>query len=388
MPLSALMRERLVSKLTSKLTDWLFVLLGVSIALWFFIRLPVLTDGSSTQLTPNVSQDRLKHHVKTLIQDYSPRTIEYGNLNITAHYIRNEFNKFGESHYQPYWTLAGRFSNVVLSLGPDTTDVFVIGAHYDAESDSLDVEGNASGVATLIELARHLSETKKQLGIKVILVAYPLSQKGKSNIENMGSYNHATLLARKSKKVKMMVSLDGVGRFNSENKSQKYPYRFMQLFYPTQGDYIGLFARLQDYSAVRAFKESFMSTSQLPLYSFNTPQNYSPTKSLDHINYQNEGFPAILISDTAAFRSNYSGDDVIKLLDYEKMSMLVEGLYQVIMDTKTDNDGSGYVDMIANSEQANLLQSAEINRSRNNAIKSAPTIKSLHKMGKNRGGVL
>lgn len=333
------MSIKLISKLTVRLTDWLFVILGVSFILWFGIRLPVFSvyqsNSNANKEASSVTTLNLRSHVKALIKDYAPRTLAYGNLNITAHYIHHELARYGQVHYQPYWTLAGRFSNVVFSLGPDTQEVFVIGAHYDAESDSLDVDGNASGVATLIELARVLSEKEDKLPMRVLLVAYPLSQKNITSTHNMGSYNHAELLSKQEKDVKLMISLDGVGRFNPKIETQHYPYRFMRLFYPNKGDYISLIGRLQDFAVVRRLKNSFSRSSALPMYSFNAPERYSLTTSNDHINYQKKGFPAVLISDTANYRAFKEGqDDVVDQLDYEKMSMLVKGLYHVVMESE------------------------------------------------------
>ena len=332
------MPDTFIKYLANKLIDWLFVLLGVSLVLWFGMSLPIFSVNNSNEnlYTPIINQEYLKSHVRTLIEDYAPRTVEYGNLNITAQYIHFELAKFGETSYQPYWTLGGRYSNVALSLGPETKEVFVIGAHYDAESDSLDVDGNATGIATLIELARHLSENKNKLPIKVILVAYPLSQRNSVTVENMGSFNHAAFLKKQEKDVKLMISLDGVGRFNTVENSQHYPYRFLKFFYPNKGDYISLIGRLQDFTQVRRLKTSFNHSSSLPLYSFNAPQRYSPTSSYDHVNYQKQGFPAVLISDTADFRQleNINNTDIVEQLSYEKMAMLVKGLYQVVMDSE------------------------------------------------------
>ncbi len=328
--------DNFVARLIAILTDWLLVIIGVSLFLWFMIRLPVV-PASVTELNrlPSVRQDNLKKHVKSLADYYAPRTIEYGNLNITARYIYSELAQFGTVRYQPYWTLAGRFSNVVLTLGPETREVLVFGAHFDAENSSLDIDGNASGVATLIELARVLSEKENQLPLQVSIVAYPLSQKKSVPVENMGSYHHASLLKHENKDVRLMVSLDGVGHFNASKNSQHYPYKFMKLFYPNQGNYIGLVGRIQDFIKVRHFKESFARASSLPVYSFNAPQNYMPTTSYDHINYQKYGFPAVLLSDMAQLRDQASkSHNVVEQIDYKKMSMLVQGLYQSVMDQK------------------------------------------------------
>ncbi len=340
------MFEQFIRYLIHRVTDWLVVFFGVALILWFAFTVPIFSWSHDKQASTDISPVVLKSHVAALIHDFAPRTIEYGNLNITAHYIYDQLKRFGKVKYQPYSTLGGRFSNVELQLGPDTKEVFVIGAHYDAENDSLDVDGNASGIATLIELAHQLSKSENKLPLKVILVAYPLSQGYSAIRENMGSYNHAKSLVKAKKKVRLMLSLDGVGRFNDKAQSQNYPYKFLNYIYPDKGDYIGLIARLQDYGKVRSLKKSFVSASKLPLYSFNAPENFSLTSSQDHLNYQRLGFPAVLVTDTARYRVQDSKiEDVVDRLDYEKMALLIKGLYQVVMDTKpADREGVMLVD--------------------------------------------
>lgn len=340
------MLELFIKNLVRRLTDLLLVFLGVLLVLWFAFTVPIFTWSHHKQTSTDISLVVLKSHVATLINDFAPRTIEYGNLNMTARYIYNQLRRFGNVRYQAYSTLGGRFSNVELELGPDTNEVFVIGAHYDAESDSLDVDGNASGIATMIELAHQLSKSKDKLPLKVLIVAYPLSQGDSAIRENMGSYNHAKSLMKAKKTVRLMLSLDGVGSFNDKAESQKYPYKFLNYIYPDKGDYIGVIARLQDYEKVRAMKKSFVSASELPLYSFNAPDNFALTTSQDHLNYQRLGFPALLVTDTAKYREKkLHVEDIVDRIDYEKIAMLINGLYQVVMDSKSaKRDGEMMVD--------------------------------------------
>lgn len=329
------MNKCLTKYLVNKLIDWLVALFGAAVIIWFFLTQPIFWAEPTHRLSLDISTSELKKHVVMLAEDFAPRTREYGNLNITAHYIHDELSKFGEVENQSYSTLGGSYSNILLELGPDTQELFVIGAHYDAESSSLDIEGNASGVATLIELARHLSKAEDKLPLKVQFVAYPLSQRSLKDTSDAGSYNHADSLKKSDKKIRLMVSLDGVGHFNNEENTQKYPYKFMHLFYPDKGNYISLIGRLQDYSVIRRMKKSFTSASSLPIYSFNVPDNFSPTNSYDHVNYQRNGFPAILLTDTAKYRqSNEGAKGVVEQLDFEKMAMIVQSLYQIVMDNE------------------------------------------------------
>lgn len=328
------MFQSFIIKITNLLTDWLIAFIVIISIVWFGFTLPTFSfsKDSETVVPLGINQSDLKHHVEALSYYYAPRTLEYGTLNATAGYIHREFAKYGKAEYQPYWTLVTRYKNVLLELGPETEDVLVIGAHYDAKNSSLDIDGNASGVATLIELAHQLSKHEDKLAIAVQLVAYPLSQKKAVTIENMGSYQHARLLSEAGKSVKLMLSLDNVGSFTDESESQNYPYTFMHYVYPNKGNYISLVGQLQDYSQILQLKKSFKKASALPLRSFSPPINYS-TNSQDHLNYQRYGFPAMVITDTADYRViDTEKSEVVDRLDYKSMKMLVEGLYQVVMD--------------------------------------------------------
>jgi len=327
-----------VRKTINLLTDWLIASAGIALILWFGFTLPSfsLSDKSEKASSLNIKQDDLKNHVELLSNYYAPRTVEFGNLNATANYIHGEFSKYGDARYQPYWTLSSRYKNVILTLGPKTEKILILGAHYDAKNDSLDIDGNASGIATLIELAHQLSKNKEKLTIGVQLVAYPLSQKKSVITENMGSYQHARQLFETGKSVKLMLSLDGVGSFSDTKKSQKYPYKFLHYVYPSKGNYISLVGRLQDYSEIMTLKASFKQASKLPLYSFSLPKSYYPTNSQDHLNYQRHGYPAMVITDTAEYRDlKNSEKSVAERLDYEKMALLVQGLYQVVMNNES-----------------------------------------------------
>jgi len=330
--------HNLTKKIRVLLTDWTIAFVVVILILWFAFTLPIFFQSTKSHNPQalSIDQNSLKNHVEVLSNYYAPRTIEFGNLNATAEYIHAEFQKFGNTQFQPYWTLISDYKNVILELGPKTKEILVIGAHYDARSDSLDIDGNASGVATLIELANQLSKNEDKLSIGVQLVAYPLSQKKLAVIENLGSYKHARMLFDSGRSVKLMLSLDGVGSFNDAEASQKYPHEFLRFLYPNKGDYIGLVGRLQDYSKIIALKKSFQQASELPIVSFSLPDSYYPTSSQDHLNYQRYGFPAMVITDTSEHRKVKNNDkSVLERLDYGKMALLVQGLYQVVMDSES-----------------------------------------------------
>lgn len=354
------MSQSISKRFVQKLIDWLIAFCIAIVALWFVITQPVYIQKQQ-QNKETVDIKKLKRHVQLLTGGYAPRTINYDNLNHTADYIYRQFSSIGIPEYQLISTISKQYKNVSLQLGPDTREIYVIGAHYDAEDDSIDTEGNASGVSTLIELARHLAENNHKLEIGVILVAYPLSLNQSDNAINTGSYYHAKSLKKDKKKIRLMISLDSVGQLNQYTESNKHPYKFMEYLYPNKENSINLVGRFKDIVSIRALKQGFNGSSSLALSTHNLPESFNKTYSSDHSNYWKQGYPAVLISDMLYSNRKESLKyepqvDPQDRLDYEKMANLVNGLYQVIVQArKSEEERTLLAQRAKNKEETSLL---------------------------------
>ena len=100
---------------------------------------------------------------------------------------------------------------------------------------------DASGVAALLEIARHLGCARPAMTVE--LVAYSLEETQLRH-SGAGSMVHAAGLRRAGVPVRLMLSLDEIGYFNAEPGSQRYPVSRLSLVYPTRGDFIGVIGRL------------------------------------------------------------------------------------------------------------------------------------------------
>jgi hypothetical protein len=329
----------MISEIINKTFDWLIAFLVAGLMVWFGITQPVFSFFGNRSV-PEIDVKRLQKHVEELSQTYAPRTPEFDGIRPAAHYIYRQLIEAGRSSgkkpkYQAFWTIGGgRFSNIVFQLGPATAETLVIGAHYDTRNSFPGADNNASGVATLIELARALSIIEKDLPIRVELVAYALSEGTVLGTKDMGSFKHAKMLKRKNRDVKLMISVDSVGYFTNKSNSQQYPFSFMKLVYPTTGNFINLSTHLQDFLYLRQVKKSFKKASDLAVYSVTAPEIFPDIANSDHINYWKHGFPALHISDTTAYRNkNYDTlNDTAEKLNYAGMAMVVQGLYQTVID--------------------------------------------------------
>jgi len=220
------------------------------------------------------------------------------------------------------------FTNVYASYGPESGPRIVIGAHYDAVLGSPAADDNASAVAVLLELAKYFGKNPPR--IRVDLAAYTLEEAG-----TIGSEVHAKDLREKNVDVKAMISLEMLGYFSDEPKSQRYPLGILKLFYPTKGNYICVVGKTGTGGLVKKVKKSMAKTTPLPVKSLTAPASLvrDITRS-DHKPFWDQGYKAVMLTDTANLRNFYyhSNNDVPENLDYRRMAMVTVAVEKAIRE--------------------------------------------------------
>ena len=320
-------------------TAWLaLILLGILIILigiWTLVTQPSLpTDKLPLDPAVKVDPTRLEFHVRKLSEEFFPRDETHPeNLDRAAAYIRKEFEQVSEAvSYQSYEVQARIYHNVIALFGPDTKERIVVGAHYDAFEELPGADDNASGVAGLIELAYLLRNTP--LSMRVELVAYTLEEPPHFRTSNAGSAVHANSLKEAGIPVRIMLSLEMIGFFNDAENSQGFPLSILKLFYPTRGNFITVVGKLTQGLTVRHVKHAMRRGSALPVYSINAPTFVPGIDWSDHLNYWKAGYTAVMITDTSLNRNpNYhTANDTADTLDYERMAMVVQGVYAAVVE--------------------------------------------------------
>ena len=82
-----------------------------------------------------------------------------------------------------------------------------------------------------------------------------------------------------------------------------------------------------------------LRTTDLPVYSFTAPIELEPRVIMgDNHSFVDHGYPGILITDTAFLRTEvrHTEFDTYDLLDYDRMTDVVIGVYHGILDLCTD----------------------------------------------------
>ena len=220
------------------------------------------------------------------------------------------------------------FANVHALKKGKTDKRIVIGAHYDAVSQSLAADDNASGVAVLIELA-HLLKEASELNCDIELVFYDVEEVG-----CWGSLYHAKKLKSHNIDVACMLCMDLVGYYSDEENSQDYPISAMKLLYGSKGDFLAMTGRQEDIKLLADAKKAFQDVATLKIISLPAPKSLEGLLSRsDHSSFWQEGYPALFFTDTAEFRNkNYhQNTDTWDTLDYDRLAQVPVGLYEIIL---------------------------------------------------------
>jgi len=304
------------------------LLAGVILLACFAVVVQPVKPMESSYVLP-VDADRLKQHVIKLSQEFHPRNVAHArNLDAAAAYIRGEFVQAGARVSEQAVTApAGRFRNVIAAYGPSDGPLLVIGAHYDTDGDTPGADDNASGVAGLLELARLLQKHPPTRAVE--LVAYSLEEMPYFKTEHMGSAHHARALRASGRAVEVMISLEMIGYFSDEPSSQTYPLPGLSLVYPSHGNFIAIVGRTNEWRETRRLKAAMRGASPLPVHSINTLVAIPGFDLSDHQSFWNEGFPAVMVTDTAFFRNPHyhARTDTFDTLDYVRLGNVVQGVF-------------------------------------------------------------
>ena len=251
-----------------------------------------------------------------------------------AGFIEERLRSYGcVTERQGFTYRSHSYDNIITEVkgtDPSLDDIFVIGAHYDSAEGTPGADDNASGVAGLLELARLTCKNPAKRTVR--FVAFCLEEPPVFMTKHMGSYIHAESLHDHGVKVHGMISLEMLGYYRADKGSQYYPSSLFKLFYPNTGNFIAFVGNFSSRRFSNRVKTAFSSASTIPVESLNGFSIIPGVDFSDHRNYWKFGYPAFMITDTAFYRNpNYhDSGDTADTLDYDRLTLLIEGLYRTI----------------------------------------------------------
>lgn len=279
---------------------------------------------------------RLRRHVEAVARaphnPGHPEALENAALHIEASLAASGY----AVERQPFD--GGKVRNIAATLQPVDlqAETLVIGAHYDSAFDSPGANDNASGTAVVLELARRLADLRGKTPLRIRFVLFVNEEPPFFKTERMGSRVYAERLLASGERVRGMWSLETLGYYSDEPGSQHYPFP-LSMLYPDNGNFVAFVGTVGSRGFVRETIAAFRSHVAFPSVGGSAPGFVQGMDWSDHWAFEQAGFPALMITDTAPFRypHYHSRQDTPDKLDYARLARVVMGIEAVIRAPET-----------------------------------------------------
>jgi Zn-dependent M28 family amino/carboxypeptidase len=269
----------------------------------------------------------ISENLSNLVGERNPFT-SMEKLNKAAQYIAEEFNSLGFEVNIENVPFEGIESQNILGYkkGSDSSnDYFLVGAHYDTVEGSPGADDNASAVAGLLEIARLLQPVA--LKTNIIFAGFTLEEYG-----FIGSAHYAKKAREMQDPIVGMISLEMLGYRSQEPRSQTYPPYVDANKYPETGDFIAIVGNNPSARLVERIEKNMKkSVPSLPIETLvlpSTGEEFVDIRLSDHLPFWENGYQAVMITDTAYFRNpNYhKPTDTLETLDIDFIKDISDGV--------------------------------------------------------------
>lgn len=272
-------------------------------------------------------KERLHSHLIQIVRDRNPYLASEGHF-YAQQYIREQLAQWGTVEIDDFSVRGRIHHNLILDFPPSEKaskqglPPIVIGAHYETVPGSPGADDNATGVAVLLELARDIASGP--LKYPVQLVAFDMEEYG-----CLGSSHHAAKYKQQQKSIRLMISLEMLGYCNHNPNSQSYPAG-LKYFYPNSGNFIALIGTWRTVPDLINLSGKIRKSGQ-PCEWLPVPNRgliVPDTRRSDHVPFWDNGYPAIMVTDTANMRNPHyhRESDKIETLDLDFLSNVCQGL--------------------------------------------------------------
>ncbi len=312
----------------------------IVIAILLAVALATLTlETDSAPPDPDLSA-RLRHHAGA-IASVEPDTAHPRRLEQAGHHIETTLQGYGYRVQRQAYTAGGhKLRNIEVSVsnaapGARPERIFIVGAHVDSARGAPGASDDGSGAAAVLELARLLKTMQPSRGTEVQFVFFvneePPWRLDNTRTEEMGGMRHARELQLAGRKVDGALILETVG-WSSEAPDHPPPPPERERHHPTTGNFIAFVGTLESSARVRQALAAFKAQSDIPAEGLAAPAHVMGVTLSDHASYKRQGYPVLMITDTAFLRYPYyhTAQDMPDKCDYAGMARVVKGLARTV----------------------------------------------------------
>ena len=227
--------------------------------------------------------------------------------------------------------------NVTVQCGELSADTGVVdvGVHWDTVPDSPGADDNASGVASLLEIAKELTQISPSQPVRLCFF-------GEEEVGGFpGSTAHIEASLGRGEQIDAAIVLEMIAYRSFEARSQQLPepatmaLRAMGTAIPHIGDFIAVIGD----SSAEPWVTSLVTAAETSAPSLKTFPLVAPAGFIqdagrsDHAVYWQRGIPGVMLSDTANFRNPHyhKRTDTLDTLDLEFAADVTEMLLQALV---------------------------------------------------------
>ena len=365
------MHSATVSKIFFNVLRVTIAVAAVLVLLWWFgMRMPGKNVSTAGPLSPDeiALREELRATVQKLAGEIGERNMwHYAQLNAAADFIEDSFSRAGLRTRRDSYEMRGQTCHNIeaeipgasqgaassearaaeaavspsrssLREGGSHLPVIIVGAHYDSVFGSPGANDNGTGVAATLALARRFAQKQSERRLTetpnrtLRFVAFVNEEPPYFLSGEMGSLVYARRCKERGDKISAMISLETIGYFSDAPHSQTYPSPGLGVFYPKVGNFIGFVSNVQSRALLRRVIALFRKHAKIPSQGASLPAFIAGVSWSDQWSFWQEGYPAIMVTDTALFRYPYyhSSNDTPDKLEYDRFALVVSGMEKVI----------------------------------------------------------
>ena len=295
----------------------------------------------SDRVLEGVSTERIREHIRSLEGVRHPLAAPRA-LEDAADYIRNILAALNyEMTAHSFLDDDREFRNIIAgqrgTLHPERMVLVV--AHYDTVSTSPGADDNASGVGLLLELAMILRPLRFERSVLFVGVNLEENKREKdpSDSGTRGSRALAEYARSSGWEIEGVVVLESVA-FAGDSVVQSAPPG-LPVQIPELGNFIAVVGNDDSASLVRGFERAIERYRiPLPCQTLVVPgrgEIFPDTRRSDHAPFWDQGYRAIMVSDTTNFRSPHyhRPSDTLETLNLDFAAQVCRATAGLVMET-------------------------------------------------------
>ena len=284
-------------------------------------------------------RNSILRHLQSLVGERHPHSAPHA-LTHAAEYLAARLAEYGwATSGQPFRALGKSYFNILGVKWPpgrpakDGPAPLLIGAHYDTVVGSPGADDNASGLAVLLEAAdrlRHLVVARP-----VWLAAFCLEEHGL-----LGSRAFISGLKQTVQPVDGAIVLECVGYASRDAGSQRTPPG-VPISLPSIGNFLGIVGNEASRDLLAAVERNARRVApNTPTIALAVPgrgESLPDVRRSDHAAFWDEGYRAVMLTDTANFRNPHyhQPSDTLDTLDLD----FLEGVSEIVVGCIEDLAG-------------------------------------------------